>query len=128
MAGEVGDGRLATAALILACVGLLVLFLYAQSLQPKHISISAIEDEQEGAYLEVLGRVVESNSKGGSVFIRLCDRACISIYVPGSLADSLALNPYLIKKNDRLLVRGILEIYEGEPELIPLGSNGLELV
>ncbi|MCK4714805.1 MAG: OB-fold nucleic acid binding domain-containing protein [Candidatus Aenigmarchaeota archaeon] len=128
MAREVGDRWLATAALVLSIIGLGILLLYAQNLKPKHISISSVEAESEGAYLEVIGRVASSSSKGGSVFIRLCDRECIRVFVPGSQADILNLNPYLIKKGDQLSVRGTLVYYKGEPELVPLGSDGLELI
>ena len=128
MTPAVSERQLAFAAIALSVIGLFILFLYAQDLKPKHVTISSIELESEGAYLEVIGTVVSSSSRGGSVFIRLCDRDCISIYVPGSQADVLSVNPYLIRDGNGLLVRGILRHYKGEPELVPLGSNGLELV
>jgi hypothetical protein len=128
MGGGMGERGLALAAILLSLIGLAVLLLYARSIEPSHISITAIEGEPEGAYLEVLGRVSEASSRGGNVFIRLCDRACVDVFVPGSQTDLLDINPYLIRKGDRLLVRGTLEYYKGEPELVPLGSDGLELV
>jgi len=126
--GEAGDKRLALAALALTLLGLLILFFYAQSLQPKHTSIAALAGEQEGSFVEVLGTVSSASSNGGNIYINFCDFSdCIAVFVPGSQADGLRLNPYLLKPGDRLLVRGTLKLYKGEPELVPLGSDGLEL-
>ncbi len=124
----ISDKRLAFAALALSLLGLLVLFLYAQSLQPKQTSIGALAGEKEGAYVQVLGTVSSASSRGGSVFIRLCEFSdCIAVFVPGQQADELHINPYLLKPGDKLVVKGVLKEYAGEPELVPLGSDGLEL-
>ena len=126
--GEIGDKKLAYAAIALSIIGLIVLLIYAQSLKPKHVAIGSAAGEKEGSYLEVLGKVSAASSRGGNVYLNLCEqRDCIPIFVPGSLADGLHINPYLIKAGDRLAVRGTLTIYKGEPELVPLGAGGVEL-
>jgi hypothetical protein len=128
ISGEIGNQKLALAALALSLLGLLILFLYAQSLQPKQTSIGALAGEKEGTYVQVLGTVSSASSNGGNIYIKLCEFSdCIAVFVPGSQADGLRLNPYLLKSGDRLLVRGTLKTYKGEPELVPLGSDGLEL-
>ncbi|MDO8340273.1 MAG: OB-fold nucleic acid binding domain-containing protein [Candidatus Burarchaeum sp.] len=125
----ISDKRLALAALALSLLGLLVLFLYAQSLQPRQTSIGALAGEREGSFVEVIGTVSSASSRGGSVFIRLCDFSdCIAVFVPGQQADDFRINPYLLKPGDKLVVRGVLKEYKGEPELVPLGADGLELV
>ncbi|VVC04067.1 OB-fold nucleic acid binding domain protein [Candidatus Burarchaeum australiense] len=130
--GEVGEGRLALAAIALSLAGLLVLFFYAQGLEPTHATIPAILSagtEIEGSYLEVLGTVSSASSRTGNVFINLCDyQSCIAVFVSSSQADVLRINPYLLKKGDRLAVRGTLQFYKGEPELVTLGADGIELI
>ncbi|RLG19858.1 hypothetical protein DRN67_01585 [Candidatus Micrarchaeota archaeon] len=128
MAARFGDKGLAASALILALIGLLLLFLYAHSLEPKHLSISSLNQEQEGTYVEVMGMISGTSSRGGNVFLYLCDKSCITVFIPSSQTDDFDINPYLIKKGDGLIVRGTVEIYKGERELIPLGFDGLELV
>src|SRR3989344_6623611 len=106
----ISDKRLALAALALSLLGLLILFFYAQSLQPKHTSIGALAGEQEGTFVEVIGRISSASSRGGSVFIRLCEFSdCIAVFVPGPQADALKLNPYLLKQGDGLVVRGTVK-------------------
>lgn len=126
------DHRLALLAMLVAAIGLLLLSHYANAIQPQRARISdlpALQEMQDGAYVEVTGFVRTSQVRSGNLFLNLCERSdCISVFVPsGALRDSAA-NPLLLKAGDGVLVRGQLQMYKGSLELVATGPNALQVI
>lgn len=125
----VSNKRLALAASLTAVAALAILFYYASQLQPKSIGIAEALVQPVNTYVQVIGSVRSIRSSSGSVSLSLCEASeCISVFMPSASADDLRTNPYLLKVGDRLVVRGRVQAYRGEKEIVPFGGNGIELI
>jgi len=124
-----GDRGLVVLAAAIALLGLIFLYYYGQQIQPRQIDFSDLESQPLNSYVEVVGSIRGVTSKSGSLLITFCDFAdCITVFMPSSAADAMRLNPYLLKSGDRVVVRGRMQEYKGERELVPAGENGIEFV
>jgi len=114
----VRERQLALAALFLAFVGIGIIAFSAMGLEPKKTEI-ALVDGEVGNYVEVFGTVKSAQYRDGNAFLRLCSgNACVAVVVFESAAVRMGTNPYLIKPGDRLVARGAVKEYGGEPEII----------
>ncbi len=126
---EVGERHLAILAAAVAVLGLLLLFHFGQQIQPKQTAMAELQAQPENSYVEVIGSIRSISSKSGSLLITLCEFSdCTTVFVPSSASDDLRLNPYLLKSGDRIVVRGRVQVYKGEQELVPVGADGLEFI
>jgi len=126
---EVGGRHIAILAAAVAVLGLLLLFHFGQQIQPKQIAMAELQGQPENSYVEVVGSIRSVTSKAGSLLITLCEFSdCTTVFVPSSASDDLHLNPYLLKSGDRIVVRGRVQEYKGERELVPAGEDGIEFI
>lgn len=113
--------------LLISFLGLFLLFFLIKEREPSRVSISEISDELVGKFIETKGWVRGIYVKNGNIFLSLCEEKCITVVIFSKSANELKTNPYIIKKGDKLVVRGVVKRYRGEMEIIPLGSYGIEL-
>jgi hypothetical protein len=126
---EAGGRHIAILAAAVAVLGLIFLFHFGQQIQPKQILMSALAGQPENSYVEVVGSIRSVTSKAGSLLITFCEFSdCTTVFVPSSASDDLRLNPYLLKSGDRIVVRGRVQEYKGERELVPVGEDGIEFI
>jgi DNA/RNA endonuclease YhcR with UshA esterase domain len=126
---ELGEKNIAILAATVAVLGLIFLFYFGQQIQPKQIAMASLASQPENSFVEVVGSIRSISSKSGSLLITLCEFSdCTTVFVPSSASDELRLNPYLLKSGNRIVVRGRVQVYKGEQELVPQGADGMELV
>ncbi|MCX6778104.1 MAG: hypothetical protein NT157_04430 [Candidatus Micrarchaeota archaeon] len=117
-----------TVALVLALVGLVIIIIYARSIEPSAVKISEIGATMAGKYVEISGTVGSASSNNGNVFLKVCGDACIPVVIFRGVASGMAdPNPYIIKKGDRIVARGEVQEYEGDLELVVLREGDVEM-
>ncbi|MEW6328785.1 MAG: hypothetical protein AB1468_01575 [Candidatus Micrarchaeota archaeon] len=122
------EGQVVFVALVVSVLGIAFLFLSARGIQPERVRISALGEEMSGRYVEVWGRIGSAYVRGGDVFLSLCEGDCVGVVVFERDARAMDYpNPYLLKKGDEVVVRGLVKIYKGEIEIVPFGGNPIEL-
>jgi aspartyl/asparaginyl-tRNA synthetase len=122
----VNEKQIALASLLLALFGLAVILFSTKSMKAKEIRIEEI-GSNIGNYVEISGSVSSLRTSRENVFISICSGECITVVVfKGVAKDSTKPNAYLVKKGDRLLVRGEVQEYNGEPELVVLRAGDIE--
>ena len=109
-------------ALGLSIAGLLLLGLYAQNVQPEHISLQGITSEQIGKVVIVQARVQNVQFHSGILFFDLLD---------GNHFPAVYLNPELgqlalVQENAMLEVQGKVGKYKGilQIEVARVGLHG----
>ncbi|MFA6036050.1 MAG: hypothetical protein WC759_03765 [Candidatus Micrarchaeia archaeon] len=91
--------------------------------------MAELASQPENSFVEVVGSIRSISSKSGSLLITLCEfSVCTTVFVPSSASDGLRLNPYLLKGGNRIVVRGRVQEYKGERELVPVGPDGVEFI
>ncbi len=120
------EKQIVLASLILALLGLALILLFSKGMKPKELTINEL-GSHSSEYVEVSGFVSSTRVSGENVFFTLCSGECVKVAVFKSVAKETAdPNLYLIKKGDRLIVRGEVQDYNGEPELVVLRSEDIE--
>ena len=121
------EKQIVLASLILALLGLALILLSSKGMKPKEIAITELGSHYT-EYVEVSGFVSSTRISNENVFLTLCSGECVKVAVFKSVARETAgdPNPYLIKKGDRLIVRGEVQDYNGEPEVIVLRPEDVE--
>ncbi len=123
---SVNEKQLAFASLILALLGLAMILLFAKGMKPREVAIGDLGSNIE-EYVEISGFVSSVRISNENVFLTVCSGECVKVVVFKSIAKGMASpNPYLIKKGDRLVLRGEVQEYNGEPELVLLKPEDLE--
>lgn len=119
------ERQIALASLLLALFGLAVIFLSTKGMKAEETTVPELESKI-GEYVEVSGSVSAARTSNENVFFTLCSGDCVSVAVFKSVAKGMGEpNPYLIKKGDRLIVRGEVQEYNGEPELVVLRNGDI---
>lgn len=114
------------ASLVLALLGLAVIFIFTKSMQATEIDIGDLGDHS-GEYVEVSGYVSKTRVSNENVFITVCRGECASVVIFRSIAKGMSQpNPYLVEKGDWLVVRGRVDDYMGEPEIVVLREGDIE--
>jgi aspartyl/asparaginyl-tRNA synthetase len=122
----VNERQIALASLLLALFGLAVIFLSTKGMKAKEVQISEL-GSKTGEYVEVAGFVSGARISRENVFLTLCSGDCVTVAVFKSVAKGMGEpNPYLIKNGERLTVRGEVQEYNGEPELVVIRDGDIE--
>ncbi len=122
------EGQIVFVAVVLSVLGIAFLFFSARNVQPERVRISALSEEMAGGYAEVWGRLGSASARNGDVFLSVCESECISVVIFERDARAMNYpNPYLLKKGDEVVIRGLVKIYHGEIEIVPFGENAIEL-
>ena len=115
-------------ALMLSVLGIAILVFSARSVQPERVRIGALGEEMVGRYVEMWGVVGSASAREGNVFLSVCAEECVDVVIFEKDARAMGYpNPYLLKKGDQVVVRGIVKSYKGKIEIVPFGDNPVEL-
>lgn len=98
--------KLLTASIAASVIGTISLFVYVQTLEPKQISISAVDMVGQGVLIKISGTVQTVEPKEKQIFFKLCEISCISVHSPKNLKP-------LIMNGDRFSVVGITKDFYG---------------
>lgn len=119
--------------LSVSIVGLILIYFASTAIQPKVIAISDITADMEGRKLSTTGYVVEKReNKDGHLFLTLSDNKT-KILVPlfSDFMDSLkqvGITSNDFQLNDKISIKGTLEIYNGRLEIIPKSLNDVKIL
>lgn len=124
------DSLLALAA-ALSLLGLLLLAYALHSASPQKLRISEITGAHVSKFVETSGEISSIYPRNGNYFITLCSGNCIKVIIFKRDAAAMSThgsNIYLLKKGDRISVKGKVEEYKGQLEIIPSPPDGVRLV
>ncbi|MFH1470143.1 MAG: hypothetical protein ABIF01_00180 [Candidatus Micrarchaeota archaeon] len=120
------EKQLAFASLFLAILGLAIILFFTKGMKAKEVAISDLESNL-GSYVQISGFVSSFRVSKENVMLTLCSGECASVVIFKSVASGMANpNPYLTTKGDWLTVRGQVQEYNGEPEVVVLRPGDLE--
>ncbi len=118
------NSNLLALAAALSVLGLLLLAYAAYSASPQKLRISEINSSHIGKFVESAGEISSIYPRNGNYFITLCSGDCISVVIFKSDVSAMSThetNIYLLRKNDRISVRGKVQDYKGQLEIVASG-------
>ncbi len=118
------NSNLLALAAALSLLGLLLLAYAAQSASPQKLQIPEINSSHVGKFVESEGEISSIYAHNGNYFITLCSGDCISVVIFKSDVSAMSThetNIYLLRKNDRISVRGKVQDYKGQLEIVASG-------
>jgi len=124
------ENELALLCIGVALLGMAALIVQARSLEPGEKGIDTLQYADLGSLVEVYGRVSTASTKNGHWFLTVCDRQCIPVFIPSSLAQRInrSVNLHEIKSGHFVRVNGLLKEYNGALELVPMHASSLEVL
>jgi len=107
----------------LACsvIGLIALGLVSSSVTANVVEVGSISPESIGILVRVCGNVSRAyTSKDGHVFLGLEDKSgSINVVVFENMVKGMSTNPTNLKVGDNICVKGEIDMYRNELEIIP---------
>ena len=111
------DVNLAKICLLLAIVGIGVLFFITEMIKPVSVKISEIDSSLVGSSVLVNANIKSVSTKDGNVFMDLHDGATIKAVMFSRDAQKNA-DVYNLQKNDNITAVGEISIYQGGLEIV----------
>lgn len=107
--------------LVCSVAGLIALGFVSASVTSNVVKIQTIMPDSIGLVVKVCGAVTQTyTSKGGHVFLDVeDDSGTINVVVFENMAKGLSIDPYELKLGDHVCVRGEVDMYRNELEIIP---------
>ena len=107
--------------LVCSVVGLIALGLISSSITSNTILIQTVTPDSIGLMVKLCGVITRAyTSKDGHVFLDLADESgTINVVVFESMVNGLSINPYELKEGDNVCVRGEVDMYRNELEIVP---------
>jgi len=102
--------NLLLASLIIAVVGVILLLIYVQTLQPKFIDAKMVDRLVVGKYVRMSGTVKSIDLRENSFAVRLCDSTCVTVHIPKDITQSII-------EGDFLTVNAYVREYSGRSYL-----------
>ena len=122
---QISSGQITFACVLIAVIGVVMLYFYSLALQPNDAKISEILVIPVGKYVRISG-VVESIELDVSFSkIAVCDpldSSCISVRFSN---DLVKLNLYDISEGDMLTIKGIVKEYYNKKYLEIKSEDGI---
>ena len=115
------NSNLLALAAALSVLGLLLLAYAAHSASPQKMRISEINSSHIGKFVESAGEISSIYPRNGNYFVTLCSGDCISVVIfkrDVSAMSTHETNIYLLRKGDRISVRGKVQSYNGQLEIV----------
>ena len=125
------NSNLLALAAALSLLGLLLLAYAAHSASPQKLRISEISSAHVRKFVTTEGEISSIYPRNGNYFITLCSGECIRAVIFKRDVSALSThetNIQLLKKGDRISVRGKVEEYNGQLEIIPSPPGGILLL
>ena len=120
--------KMIAAIAVLSILGLVGLYAYAVNIQPLYVSPSSIGAEHQGMLVETQGAVAGVRGlSSGAVVIELVDMdkpGSVSVLVSEDIVDGGAR----AVPGDIISSRGIVEMYRGQPQLVPSSAKDVYIV
>ena len=119
--------------LSVSVIGIILIYLASVNIQPKEISLSDISAEMEGRNIVTTGHITEKRThKDGHLFLTISDNKA-DIQVPlfadfMKELDNLGITTNDFQINDRISVNGILEIFNGNLQIIPKSLDDIKIL
>ncbi len=107
--------------LVCSVVGLVALGLISSSITSNVVNIQTITPDSIGLVVRICGNVTSTYvSKGGHIFLDVKDNSgTMNVVVFDNMVKDLSINPYELGVEDCVCVRGEVDMYRDELEIIP---------
>jgi len=96
---------------VLAVIGLGIMFVTAESIEPETAQIGSLSSSQTGEIITVEGEIISSQFTDGNLFLTVEDET-------GSMSVADFNSNKNFQEGDKVSVEGEITLYEGELELI----------
>lgn len=119
--------------LFISIIGLILIYFASINIEPQKIVISDITGDMEGRRIVTTGYLVEKREhKDGHLFLTISDNKT-KIQVPLFSDFMNNLEPIGITEkdfhlNDKISVRGILENYKGQLQIVPKSLDDVKIL
>jgi len=96
---------------VLAVIGLGVMFVTAENIEPETAQIESLSSSQTGEIITVEGEIISSQFTDGNLFLTVEDET-------GSMSVADFNSNKNFQEGDKVSIEGEITLYEGELELI----------
>lgn len=114
----ISDSRLRKISLAIALIGIALIFATASLSEPQRIAIADITDRDSGRIVSITGTISSYNTKDGHVFLTVTDGTWNMTVVMFERTARSYPDVYQLKKYDNVTVKGQINIYKSELEII----------
>ncbi len=113
-----------------ALVGVTLLAVHSEGLQPREKEIGEISGADIGEAVVVYGSVASAYSRNGNWFLTLCKKSCVKAFIPAGTAKKMNASADLraLGKGAWISFAGRVQDYKGELELVALDGHAMEVL
>ena len=118
--------KFTVACLLVSVVGLVLIFLSVQTIEPKQTKIIEIDSDMVGTEVSITGTVKSSYTKNEHVFLTVSDNTgAISVVIFSDVASKLTTKDF---KGKSISVSGIVDEYNSKLEIVPRKPSDITLL
>ncbi len=117
--------RLALLCAAIALLGLAALSVLGKSPPLRDVAIESVNATPAGSPISIVGRVAGVYAKNGHGFLKLCNRACLDVFLPDGASGYPSVLP---AKGAFVRASGTLQEYQGRLEITVARPSDLEVI
>ncbi len=112
--------------IIVAIIGLCLLFYASKNSQPAYISIKEIDSTYIGKTISTKGEIVYVSYNKGHVFLKIREEnSTIDVPIFSNIAKFLDIE---LRKGETISVTGIVDEYKGKLQIIPRKTSDIKVI
>lgn len=105
--------------LLVSIVGILLLVVVVDSIQPQEIQIENITDDMVYERVVINGVIQNLRINDGHIFFEIDDGSQIKVVIFESQLHDLEISYDDFENGKNILIDGVIEVYKGELEILP---------